>query len=542
MLPRFLVGVAILCLVPHAQAAWPTDPATNLLISGSRHRQIRARMAPDMSGGALIMWQDYRIDTGGDLYAARALADGTLPWTTFGKAITTGPAWVYEIDVASDGAGGALVGWKNPGSTAHVQRFDAQGAALWGANGVLLGSGVSSINGDYVHVVDDGLQGAIVVWRSVNDIVAQRVDAAGNLMWGPSPLPICTAPGIQYSPTIAADGQGGAFLAWSDYRGGIVSEGYAQHVDAAGTVSWAVDGILIFTGPSPQDHTAEILVDGAGGAFFATGELKRIDANGQVMWGPVAIRTSGTGRQRLAPDGAGGVFISIDDYEVDNDVYAQRFDAAGNRPWGPNGVPVCTAVGVQLLSQLVSDGSGGMYMVWEDARLGFGNKDVFGQRLDAAGNRLWATNGIPICTAIEDQIEPCLVRSGAGGMIVAWTDERHIGAIAAEDIYAQHVDANGTLGYATNVEDPVLAGGLRLDVTSPAASDAHVGFGLARSLPVRLRVHDVSGRQRHEQDLGVLGLGAHHLQLDVRDLASGCYIVSLQAGPSTATRKLVVYR
>src|SRR5262245_559925 len=51
----------------------------------------------------------------------------------------------------------------------------------------------------------------------------------------------------------------------------------------------------------------------------------------------------------LAPDGHGGVFVAYIDYRTEKNVFAQHIDAAGNRLWGTDGVAVTTAWGEDML-------------------------------------------------------------------------------------------------------------------------------------------------------------------------------------------------
>ena len=102
-------------------------------------------------------------------------------------------------------------------------------------------------------------------------------------------------------------------------------------------------------------------------------------------------------------------------------------------------VPICTAANDQESPQLVSDGAGGAIIAWEDWRSG---AYIYAQRVDANGTVLWTTNGVPICTAEDGQRYPKLVSDGTGGAIITWWDSRssHLG-----DIYAQRIDSNGTV-------------------------------------------------------------------------------------------------
>ncbi len=112
----------------------------------------------------------------------------------------------------------------------------------------------------------------------------------------------------------------------------------------------------------------------------------------------------------------------------------------------PNGTAVCTAVNEQHYPQLCSDGAGGVIIVWQDIRSG--NYDIYAQRVDAAGTVRWAANGTAICTADGDQTEPQLCSDGAGGAIITWQDSRY--PSDTPDIFAQRVDASGMVQWVPN--------------------------------------------------------------------------------------------
>jgi hypothetical protein len=57
---------------------------------------------------------------------------------------------------------------------------------------------------------------------------------------------------------------------------------------------------------------------------------------------------------------------------------------------------------------------------------------------------LWTTDGVPICLASGYQYRPTITTNGAGGAIITWYDYRNTSS--RYDIYAQNVNADGTLG------------------------------------------------------------------------------------------------
>ena len=89
----------------------------------------------------------------------------------------------------------------------------------------------------------------------------------GNLApgWPVDGAPVCTAPGIQQLPVIAADRSGGMFVTWEDLRG-ATSDVYTQHVRADGVAdpAWPVDGRATCAATGNQTRP-QVLGDGLGG-------------------------------------------------------------------------------------------------------------------------------------------------------------------------------------------------------------------------------------------------------------------------------------
>jgi spore coat protein A len=79
---------------------------------------------------------------------------------------------------------------------------------------------------------------------------------------------------------------------------------------------------------------------------------------------------------------------------------------------------------------------------------------------------------------------------------------------------------------------------------NPFATATTIVYELPRELPVRLAVYDAAGRAVRLLDRGVRPAGAHPVRWDGRDddgraLASGLYLVRLQAGEETVVRKVM---
>ncbi len=162
---------------------------------------------------------------------------------------------------------------------------------------------------------------------------------------------------------------------------------------------------------------------------------------------PICVAPRDQWRATIAGDKSGGAIITWFDYRNSDsraDIYAQRVDVNGDIRWTADGLAVCTALGNQANTTIVSDGSGGAIIAWGDERNG--QSDIYIQRLDAYGNVLWTTNGVAICTDPESQANPVIVTDNSGGAIIAWVDKRDG---VDYHIYAQRVDALGEVRWSS---------------------------------------------------------------------------------------------
>jgi hypothetical protein len=139
----------------------------------------------------------------------------------------------------------------------------------------------------------------------------------------------------------------------------------------------------------------------------------------------------------IVPDGFGGSIICwCDNSGADADIRVQRVNERGRALWDWEGVTVCDTLGDQIQPKIITDGSGGAFVVWADTRRG--NLDIFAQRFDPYGARLWGEDGQQVCSQNNSQSCPSIALDTANGAYFAWYDQRSPGGT-----YAQRVDANG---------------------------------------------------------------------------------------------------
>jgi hypothetical protein len=165
----------------------------------------------------------------------------------------------------------------------------------------------------------------------------------------------------------------------------------------------------------------------------------------------VAIVAGTQARPSITPDGVGGTIITwYDSRSGSDDIYAQRLNGLGVAQWASNGVVVCAASGDQVDPQIVPDGCGGAIVAWLDSRSGA--EDIFAQRVDGCGNVYWPTDGVVLSGGagnLGTNEIPSLISDGNGGAIVAWTDLGN--GSANTDILAQRVNGSGILHWSGGV-------------------------------------------------------------------------------------------
>jgi len=269
---------------------------------------------------------------------------------------------------------------------------------------------------------------------------------------------ICIELSERYLGGLVSDGAGGAIITWQDYRSTTDFDIYAQRVDSSGDTQWTANGTLICN-ETDEQWSPKLVSDGAGGAIIAWEDWRgadwdiyaqRVDSSGDTLWtnnGTVICNeTEDQFTPRLVSDGAGSAIITWEDYRstTDFDIYAQRVDSGGSTLWTANGTVICNETDYQHAASLDSDGAGGAIIAWSDERSDDG--DIYAQRVDSSGSTQWTANGTAISTATDEQEDLELVSDGAGGAVIVWEDERS----GEDDIYAQRVDSSGSAQWTTD--------------------------------------------------------------------------------------------
>ena len=495
-----LILLSFLIVAVPAIGAWSNDPAVNTPVSVAANNQEDQRIQRDESGGAIIVWTDYRSGGSyGDIYVQKVDADGTMLWDVNGIALTTGHL-AQNPRLHRDGSGGAVITWeqyKGSNFDIYAQKVDSYGAIKWTSGGLAVCTATHTQR--YPLIWDDGSGGAFIVWQDNRngstttnyDIFIQRITSSGSAVCTANGAAVSTSSGDQTNPRIVGNSDGSVIVVWQDYRSGTNWDIYAQKIDLNCNMLWTANGVPVVTATGDQSWQRPV-ADGSGGAIITWEDYRsgtgiqvyaqRLDStDGHGLWTtngvPVcysACANTGTSTRAYPSIDAYGssAIIVWQDYRLGTytHMYAQRLDANGNALWAADGIPVSSVEQThsQWYTDIVTDTYGRSTIAW------FDTNGIYAQRIDLSGANLWTDGGVAVSSLPTStnniNFWPALSRDIMGySAIIAWTDYRN--GSSNEDIYAQKVQSNGTLPC---VNYPVkIQGGLYYDTVQAACNAAN---------------------------------------------------------------------
>lgn len=491
MTARIAVALALLCTLPASTsfaASSPTLTARDLSRAGGRlsGAASTARVfgpasrvsVPDGAGGLYIAWADIR-DGSGDIFLLRVTNAGVpaAGWPADGVPVCAAPGDQFESLIVPDGSNGAIVAWldfrdswKTPDG--YAQRINSSGVPQWTANGVEI---IPGLGVEDASVAPDGTGGLLVAWAKTGlldrDIFAARLNSTGTVPagWSAAGVLVCDAVEDQNAPHLSVGGPGEAIIAWEDGRAGAGAINlFAQRLSASAVAQWTANGIQVDASLNNPTEP-QVVSDGGGGAFifwvdFGASDRvvgQRLNAAGAPQWAAGGLGVAGSanadGGLFLGPDAIGGTIVTWSESPVlVQSLRAQRVNNAGAGQWGGSGTSIVSVMNsYPNLSDIVPDGAGGAYLVWEDSR-GAVNAtdapDIYAQRVNTTGVVQWPANGLAVCTSGGSQLAPTGALDGSGGLLVAWQDQRSLDT----DIFVQRYTTLAVPQFAANGQ-PVYA-------------------------------------------------------------------------------------
>lgn len=270
-------------------AGWPADGVFVCDAPGDQYDPV---LTSDPAGGVVAVWWDARAigtgnDTGFDIWAQSVSPEGTMRWATDGVPVTRRAGEQSNPRVLADGQGGMLVAWierlpidNAPGNgRLGVQRLTSNGspAAGWPADGVLVGTGATAaIYTDQPSLVADGQGGAYLLWTDglagAYTVRAQHIAENGVVSpgWPLAGLVLATSVNRIYPVGVISDQQSGMIAAWYDEEE-QQNHLRAQRVRFGGTIApgWTASGIVVTSSSEGLASGSVMVEDHFGGATFS---------------------------------------------------------------------------------------------------------------------------------------------------------------------------------------------------------------------------------------------------------------------------------
>ena len=300
--------------------------------------QVWHSIASDGAGGVVAAWEDFRNQTTHDIYAQRLSPSGQRLWGDEAVLLHPTPGAQRDPSLATDGAGGAFVAWNDvrnpPYGDVYAQHVDAAGDIQWGGDGLIVRA--ESWTEWDAQVASDGAGGAVIVWDDHRNLYydkyVQHYDESGQALWTPGGVALATSAGDRDVFAVIPDAEGGALLGFTEF--GVIK---AQKVSASGTREFGDNGILIGQGGAARGVT-----DGAGGMIMAWNRAvgaqnvdifaQRITASGSV---PTGVDTPARSASLFVRDIYPNPFAGATTLEIEmaapSDVRVGVFDVAGRR-------------------------------------------------------------------------------------------------------------------------------------------------------------------------------------------------------------------
>jgi len=495
-------------------AQWSTDPGTNTLISDLNGEQVLPKISLTSDGGCYIAWMDTR--TGNyNVYLQRLDPAGNKLFATDGLLISnnTSSSSIVDWDMMTDNSDNAVIAFSDirAGGDFKVYAYliSPAGNFLWGANGVSLSTAVDMQPNPRITQTTDGYY--IIAWPSLSTpskIAVQKLDAAGNKLYGNDPLYITSGTAEQYTYPVPVTGTNGSYIiGFEGTTGsfpGLTVHLYAQKYSSAGTPQWGSTPVTITNaGGFPFYETTNLITDENYGVVFVWYDdrdannlystfVQRVDSSGTALFTPNGIEVSAlSSNHHLNPD----VVIN----PTTNEIYTfwieqnttqslagisgQKLSSTGSKLWGNNGMIFKAMDSNTDLHMSAKFTNGNSYVYYLEYIGASQNNLAKAFSVDGNGSFNWAGNIVTFSTVVSSKSRLVSDIYNNGVSVLAWSDGRQ----DAGGIYAQNIQANGLFGGIVPVELISFYGtqnGNQVDLQwQTATENNNSGFEVERASP-----------------------------------------------------------
>lgn len=453
-----VVLVVIFIFSKNINAQWVNDPSANTKLVIDPVDPVNITAYSDLEGGGYVFWEDKKGIHSKDIYFIRFDKQGEVRFRGDGKAIST-RGGVKENPIAVVGPfGNALVLWSGKeknNSELYIQKLSKTGLRLWKNEGIQLTDTRSEKSGYSLCVDKKGTIHVSYISKSNTSpakytVKYQSLDVNGKFLSDSLKGSLYSSGNRITDTEIIPDNKGGKYIFWLESQKNKMLL-RSQYIDSAGSRQWGNKPLDISKeNNSVINYTVGKLGNGIYTAYTYQGTNKiiyqnLISANGVLLWGTDGILLTYKAGSQTNPQFAfidSTVVVSwTNEFEKSKDVFIQRFDLDGKRLWGNSGKRIIDIKGNQFGQRIVHNQKGSIILAWIDKKFNSSATNLFIQKVDAQGNLLWDSLGVTISSSKEIVNSYLnLISDGEGGAIAVFKGTMN----KKNEIYGQRVFSTGT--------------------------------------------------------------------------------------------------
>jgi len=415
-------------------------------------------MVTDASGNSTVVWIDNR-DGVAAIYAQRFDSNRVKQWAASapGDVRVSIAAAAFDPMLALGSGGSTYVAWYVQPSVIAAQKLNVNGDRQWPSDiWVNDTSGWPTALSPAIAV--NAANDIRVAWHDNrndqrDDIFVQRLSDGGERLWLEDTPANSDRGTLTTHPVTRIGPNGYPVIVWFDGRNVYPNvDPYLQQVSPAGALQWRLDLRANTSTSSAFWSLASrpcIAINKNNGNVAVVWDnntdvyAQMFDASGAALWSPgLRVNTPATGRQHqpsCAFDASGYLYVIWSDERGGANqahIYAQKLSPSGQVQWpADRQVTIAgTATSSYAYPTLAFDEvSQSLYAAWQD--FGSGTYDVYAQRLDLSGNRVWATD-LPVSSGGASVSSSPSIAAVGGHAYLAWVD-------SANAVRVQKINSNG---------------------------------------------------------------------------------------------------
>ncbi len=374
--------------------------------------------------------------------------NGYICWEDNGKAVRQETNLNYSGSVTALSGGGYMTVWSDAAGGEQemkLQKISEAGDCLWEEPVRVVSGNCYYPNGEVITETSDG--DVVVAWYELDNptlIRCQRVDTAGNRLWGSDGVTIAMEVDNDYTPlNIVADEAGGVYLVW--VRNGLNGALYGLYLEADGSAGtgWSSSGEVIM--PGSFIYMPKLIPDGFGGIIIAFEvsqdhdiHLQRCDNQANIHWGVGGV----TLQNPIMVHNLNLLSWNYGEYALivrqDNQYLATVIDYNGDLLFPELQIvgEIADDLNTSMLSAVrTSDGKLGL--IYDETCSEFDR--LTAQKIEIGGEPEWGENGVIIDNQIPYSVRISSLPDENGGLCIFWLGNMAEGC----GLLYQHLDSQG---------------------------------------------------------------------------------------------------